>query len=331
VTVHHPGMDRRRFLLTSLAGALAVPLGAEGQQAGKVARIGYLGGGGTACSRQCEAFSQGLRDLGYVEDRNVVIEYRGDGGKLERLPALVTELVALKVDVIVVGGTLHTLAAKQATTTLPIVFTSVGDPVASGIVTSLGGPGGNATGLSTIAPELVGKGLEQLKQAVPGVSRVSVLRDERTGKGLLKEAEVAARALGVQLQVVEARHPAEFDRAFSDMSRGRAGALTVLPTHMFFTERRRLVDLAAKNRLPAVFPYREFVDAGGLMAFGPNLADLSRRAATYVDKILKGAKPGDLPIEQPTKFEFVINLKTAKALGLTIPPSLLARADQVIE
>ena len=229
------------------------------------------------------------------------------------------------------AGTLATLAAKQATTTLPIVFTSVGDPVASGFVTSLGRPGGNATGLSSLAPELVGKCLEQLKQAVPGVSRVSVLRDERTGKNLLKEAEVAARALGVQLQVVEARGPAEFDRAFSDMTRARAGALAVLPTPMFFSERRRLVDLAAKNRLPTVFPYREFVDAGGLMAYGPDLADLSRRAATYVDKILKGANPGDLPVEQPTKFELVINLKTAKALGLTIPPSLLARADQVIE
>jgi putative ABC transport system substrate-binding protein len=296
-----------------------------------VARIGSLRTGGAAGARQREAFRQGLRDLGYVEGRNVVIEYRGDEGKLERLPAYMTELVALKVDVIVVAGTLQALAAKQATTTLPIVFTSVGDPVASGLVTSLGRPGGNATGLSTLAPELVGKCLEQLKQAVPGVSRVSVLRDERTGQILLKEAEVAARALGVQLQVVEARGPAEFDRAFSDMTRARAGALAVLPTPMFFSERRRLVDLAAKNRLPTVFPYREFVDAGGLMAYGPNLADLSRRAATYVDKILKGANPGDLPVEQPTKFELVINLKTAKALGLTIPPSLLQRADEVIQ
>jgi putative ABC transport system substrate-binding protein len=250
-----------------------------------------------------------------------VIEYRGD----------VTELVALKVDVIVVAGTLQALAAKQATTTLPIVFTSVGDPVASGLVTSLARPGGNVTGLSTLAPQLVGKCLEQLKQAVPGVSRVSVLRDATGALLLLKEAEVAARALGVQLQVVEARGPAEFDRAFSDMTRARAGALAVLPTPMFFSERRRLVDLAAKHRLPTVFPYREFVDAGGLMAYGPNLADLSRRAATYVDKILKGANPGDLPVEQPTKFELVINLKAAKALGLTIPPSLLLRADEVIQ
>ena len=190
--------------------------------------------------------------------------------------------------------------------------------------------------MSNLTPELVGKCLELLKQAVPGVSRVAVLWQpgalgERTEKDMLKGAEVAARALGVRLQFVEARGPADFDRAFSDMTRARAGALTVLPSPMFLSERRRLVDLAAKNRLPAVYPWREFVDAGGLMSYGPNLADLFRRAATYVDKILKGAKPGDLPVEQPTKFELVINLKTAKALGLTIPPSVLARADEVIE
>ena len=205
----------------------------------------------------------------------------------------------------------------------------------SGLVTSLARPGGNVTGLSVLAPELVGKRLELLKQAVPGVSRVAVLWQpgaygERTEKDMLKGAEVAARALGVRLQFVEARGPADFDRAFSDMTRARAGALTVLASAMFFNERRRLVDLAAKNRLPAVYPLREFVDAGGLMSYGPNLADLFRRAATYVDKILKGAKPADLPVEQPTKFELVINLKTAKALGLTIPPSVLARADEVI-
>ena len=265
-----------------------------------------------------------------------MIEYRDAEGKLERLPALAAELVALKVDVIVAAGTPAALAAKQATRTLPIVFAAAADPVASGLVTSLARPGGNVTGLSILAPELVGKCLEQLKQAVPGVSRVAVLWQpgglgERTEKDMLKGAEVAARALGVRLQFVEARGPADFDRAFSDMTRARAGALTVLASAMFFSERRRLVDLAAKNRLPAVYPLREFVDAGGLMSYGPNLADLFRRAATYVDKILKGAKPGDLPVEQPTKFELVINLKTAKALGLTIPPSLLQRADQVIE
>jgi putative ABC transport system substrate-binding protein len=265
-----------------------------------------------------------------------VIEYRDAEGKLERFPALAAELVALKVGVTVAVSTLPALAAKQATRTLPIVFAAAADPVTSRLVTSLAQPGGNVTGLSLLAPELVGKCLELLTQAVPGVSRVAVLWQpggvgERTERDMLKEAEVAARALGVRLQVVEARGPQDFDRAFSDMTRVRAGALTVLPSGMFNNERRRLVDLAGKNRLPAVYPLREYVDAGGLMAYGPNLADLSRRAATYVDKILRGAKPADLPVEQPTKFELVINLKTAKALGLTIPPSLLGRADQLIQ
>jgi putative ABC transport system substrate-binding protein len=290
----------------------------------------------TASPAAAEAFRQGLRDLGYAEGRNLVIEYRDAEGKFERLPALAAELVALKVDVILAGSTPHAVAAKQATRTIPIVVASVGDPVSSGLVTSLARPGGNVTGLSILAPELVGKCLELLKQAVPGVSLVAVLwqpgaAGERTVRDMLKAAEVAARALGVRPQFVEARGPADFDRAFSDMTKARAGALTVLGTPMFFNERRRLVELTAKNRLPAVYPLREYVDAGGLMAYGPNLADLFRRAATYVDRILKGAKPADLPVEQPTKFELVINLKTAKALGLTIPQSVLGRADRVIE
>jgi len=246
------------------------------------------------------------------------------------------ELVALKVDVIVAPGTRGALAAKQATRTLPIVFPAASDPVVSGLVTSLARPGGNVTGLSNLNTDLVGKCLEQLTQAVPGVTRVAVLwqpgaSGERADKDLLKGADVAGRALGVRLQFVEARGPKDFDRAFSEMTRARAGALTVLGSAKFFAERRRLVDLAAKHRLPAVYPWREFVDAGGLMAYGPNLADLYRRAATYVDKILKGAKPADLPVEQPTKFELVINLKTAKALGLTIPQSVLGRADELIQ
>jgi putative ABC transport system substrate-binding protein len=329
-------VDRRRFLLTSLAGALAAPLAARAQQAAKIARIGYLAPNLAVSVHLPEAFRQGLRDLGYLEGRNVVIEYRDAEGKFERLPGLTAGLVALKVDVIVAGGTPAALAAQKATRTLPVVFAGPGDPVTSGLVTSLARPGGNVTGLSSFAPELVGKCLEQLKQAVPGVGRVAALWQpgglgERTDKDVLKEAEAAARALGVRLQFVEARGPENFDKAFSEMTRARAGALTVLPGSMFVNERRRLVDLAAKNRLPAVYPWREGVDAGGLMSYGPDLADLFRRAATYVDRILKGAKPGDLPVEQPTKFELVINLKTAKALGLTIPPSLLARADQVIE
>jgi putative ABC transport system substrate-binding protein len=329
-------MNRRAFLTALSGGLLAAPLAAEAQQAAKVARIGYLAASLAATPHLPEAFRQGLRDLGYVEGRNVVIEYRDAEGKFERLPALAAELVAIKVDVVLAPPTVAALAAKQATRTLPIVFAAVADPVGSGLVTSLARPGGNITGLSNLAPELVGKCLEQLTQAVPGVSRVAVLWQpgavpERTEKDMLKGAEVAARALGVRPQFVEARGPADFDRAFSDMTKARAGALTVLGSTMFGNERRRLVDLAAKNRLPAVYPWREFVDAGGLMAYGPNVADLYRRAATYVDKILKGAKPGDLPVEQPTKFELVINLKTAKALGLTIPQSLLLRADEAIE
>jgi putative ABC transport system substrate-binding protein len=324
---------RLAFSITVALGALFNPFGAEAQQAAKVARIGYLSTNHGANPHLREAFLQGLRDLGYVD---VVIEYRDAEGKPERLPALAAELVGLKVDVIVAGGTPQALAAKQATGTLPIVFAGVADPVGSGLVTSLARPGGNVTGLSMLAPELVGKCLEQLKQAVPGISRVAVLWQpgglgERAERDMLKAAEIAARALGVRLQFVEARGPADFDRAFSDMTRARAGALTVLTSNMFFIERRRLVDLAAKHRLPAVYPWREGVDAGGLMAYGPNVTDLFRRAATYVNRVLKGAKPGDLPVEQPTKFELVINLKAAKALGLTIPQSVLARADQVVE
>jgi putative ABC transport system substrate-binding protein len=315
---------------------LAAPLAAEAQPAGKVTRIGWLGNSPSALPHLREAFLQGLRDLGYVEGRNVVIEYRYAQGKPERFPALAAELVALKVDVIVVSNTPPALAAKQATRTLPIVFAFAPDPVTEGLVTSLARPGGNVTGLSTLAPELGGKRLELLTQAVPGVTRVAVLWQpggvpERTEKDILTSAEVAGRALGLRLQFVEARGSADVDRAFSDMTRARAGALTVLGSPMFTSERSRLVDLAAKHRLPAVYGRREYVDAGGLMSYAPNLADLFRRAATYVDKILKGAKPGDLPVEQPTKFELVINLKTAKALGLTIPPSLLARADEVIQ
>jgi putative tryptophan/tyrosine transport system substrate-binding protein len=329
-------ITRRVFIGTLAGGLVAAPLAAEAQQAAKIARIGYLGFNLTASPHLPEAFLQGLHDLGYVEGRNVVIEYRDAEGKPERLPALAAELVALKVDVILAPGTPQALAAKQATRTLPIVFGAAADPVGSGLVTSLARPGGNVTGLSVLTPELVGKRLELLKQAVPGVSRVAVLwhpgnYGERTEQDMLKEAEVAGRALGVRLQFLEARGPGDLDRAFSDMTRARAGALTVVPSAMLFGERRRLVDLAAKNRLPAVYQWREGVDAGGLMSYGPDFADLFRRAATYVDKILKGAKPADLPVEQATKFDLVINLKTAKTLGLTIPPSLLQRADEVIQ
>jgi putative ABC transport system substrate-binding protein len=327
-------MNRRAFITGMTGGLLAAPLAAEAQQAAKVARIGWLGDDPRRSPQLRQAFFRGLRDLGYVEGRNFVVESRYAEGKLERFSALAAELVALKVDVIVTpGGTLATLAAKQATRSVPIVFPATSDPVASGLVSSLARPGGNVTGLSFFSPELVGKCLELLKEAVPGVSRIAVLWQpgERPKRDMLKGAEVAARALGARLQFVEARGPDDFDRAFSEMSRARAEGLALVTSAMFFSERERLVDLAAKNRLPTVYPWRDGVDAGGLMSYAPHLPDLFRRAATYVDKILKGAKPGDLPIEQPTKFELVINLKTAKALGLTIPQSLLQRADQVIE
>jgi putative ABC transport system substrate-binding protein len=329
-------MNRREFIRTVSVSLLAAPLVAEAQQAAKVPRIGWLPVNLAAGPVNLEPFRQALRDLGYVEGRNLVIETRDAEGRLERLPALAAELVALKVDVIVAPGTPQALAAKNATRTIPIVFVGANNPVADGLVTSLARPGGNATGSSNFAPELVGKRLELLKEAVPGVSRVAVVWQpgavpESAERDMLKEAEVAARALGVRPQFVEARGPADVERTFSDMTRARAGALTLLPSAMFVSERRRLVDLAARNRLPAVYGSREFVDAGGLMSYGPNIADLNRRAATYVDKILKGAKPADLPVERPTKFEVVINLKTAKALGLKIPQSVLSRADHVIE
>jgi putative tryptophan/tyrosine transport system substrate-binding protein len=317
---------------------LAAPLAAEAQQAVKTARIGLLELDVAAEEpRTREAFFRRLRDLGYVEGRNLVIEYRDAAGKTERFPTLAAELVALKVDVIVTaGGTLAVQAAKQATTGIPIVFASVGDPVAEGLVTSLARPGGNLTGSSAVFTELVAKWLEVLRQAVPGVSRVALLLKpdalpDPAKTDRLKAADVAARALGMRLQIVEARGPDDFDRAFSDMIQARAEALMVWATPVFNLGRGRLAQLAAMNRLPAVYSFRTYVDVGGLMSYGPDRSEMFRRAATYVDKILKGARPGDLPIEQPTKFELVINLKVAKALGLTIPPAVLARADEVIQ
>jgi putative ABC transport system substrate-binding protein len=283
-----------------------------------------------------EAFRQGLRELGYVEGSNVVIEYREAGGREERLLPLAAELVALKVDVIVAPTTPAALAAKQATKSLPIVFFGSADPVTSGLVTSLARPGGNVTGLTGVSPEIVGKCLELLKQVVPSARRLAVLRQpgaagERTERDVLKVADAAANTLGVRLQIVEARVAADIDKAFADMTKARAEALVVWTSAMLVGQRGRLVTLAAKNRRPAVYTFREFVDAGGLMSYGHSQADLNRRAATYVDKILKGATPADLPVEQPTKFDLAINVKTANALGLTIPPSLLARADNIIE
>jgi putative ABC transport system substrate-binding protein len=331
-------IDRRTLVGAASGVLLTLPLAVEAQQATKIARIGYLSPNlATANPRLFEGFRQGMRDLGYVEGRNLLIEFRSAEGNPERLPAVAAELVALKVDVIVTAaGTLSALAAKQATQTISVVFVAVGEPVASGLVGNLARPGGNVTGLSLLFPELASKSLELLKQAVPGVSRLAVLWQtgalpERGARDLLKGMDAAAAALGVRLQVVQARGPEDFDRAFSDMAKERAEALNVPSTPVFSSGRKRLAELAAQNRMPTVFSFREYVDAGGLMSYGPDLADMSRHSATYVDRILNGANPGDLPVEQPTKFELVINLRTAKQLGLTIPQSLLARADEVIQ
>jgi putative ABC transport system substrate-binding protein len=326
---------RLAFTITLLFGGLFNPVAAEVQQGAKVARIGYLGGH-SADSYVREAFLQGLRELGYVEGRNVVFEFRFPEGKLGRYPALAAELVALKVDVIVAAGTPAALAAKQATRTLPIVFASAPDPVESGLVTSLARPGGNVTGTSNLTPELAGKWVELLKHAVPRVRQVAVLWQpgalgKRTEEDMRKQMEVAGRALEVQLRFFETRGPADFDGAFLEMTRARVSALIVLPGPMFFGERGRLVDLAARKRLPTVYPWKDFVDAGGFMAYGPNISDLFRRAAAYVDKILRGAMPGDLPVEQPTNLQLVINLKAARGLGLTIPQSVLSQADHLVE
>jgi putative ABC transport system substrate-binding protein len=283
-----------------------------------------------------DAFRQGLRERGYVEGQNIVIVYRAADGKFERWPGLATELARLQGDLIVAPNTPAARAAQQATTTIPIVTPVMGAPVGDGLVASLARPGGNITGLTFLGPELVPKRLELLKEALLGVSHVAALWHpgayaEPTMRDMLQETEAAARTLGVHLQLVEVQGPDEFDRAFSTMTRARAEALIVLPSTMLFTERRRLVDLAAWHRLPAMYQLREFVELGGLMAYGASITDLIRRCATHVDKILKGATPADLPMEQPTKFELVINLKTAQALGITIPSSLLFQADRVIQ
>ncbi len=333
-----PGSMRRRDFIQLIVGSAIVwPRAVNAQQAAKVPRIGYLGYSPPASERLfAEAFSQGLGDLGYVDGQNVSIEFRSAEGKPERLPELAAELVGLKVDVIVTPATPGALAAKQATNTIPIVVAAMADPVRDGLVASLARPGGNITGATFLGPELVPKRLGLLKEAFPGVSRVAVLYhpgvySESTMRDMLKETEGAARALGVELQLLEAEGPNDFDRAFSAMSRDRADALLVFPSPMLYLEHRRIVDLVAKNRLPALYPWREAVDAGGLIAYGANIPDMLRHAAALVDKILKGAKPGDMPVEQPTKFELVVNLNAAKALGITIPQSILARADEVIE
>src|SRR5467141_3681383 len=329
-------ISRRALIGSVVGGPLAAPLAAEAQQAGKVWRIGYLSVFSSSNPYPpSEAFWRGLHELGWVEGKNIAIEWRYAEGNARRLPDLAAELVRLRVDLIFAESTPAARAVKQATATIPIVFSPIADPIGSGLVANLARPGGNITGIAFMAPELGGKRLELLKQAVPGMTRVGVLshpRDpsEATVTSVLEQTEAAARALGVQLLRLEAQGPNDFDRVFAAMSRERVGGLILIPSAMFIDERRRIVNVVVKDRLPAMFYFREFAEVGGLMSYGPNFRELFRRAATYVDKILKGAKPGDLPVEQPTKFELVINLKTAKALGLTIPQSLLLRADEVI-
>jgi ABC-type uncharacterized transport system substrate-binding protein len=329
-------MERRRFIEVIAGGLLAVALAAEAQQAARIPRIGFLSPSSLSdprTSRYFEALRQGLREQGYVEGQNIAIESRWAEGKYDRLPGLATELVRLRIAVIVTYGGVATQAAQQATGTIPIVMAVVQEPVSTGLVSSLARPGGNITGMSLMSPELVGKELEILKEIVPKVSRVALLGNPaQIGHApQVRHAQDTARALGVGLQLLEARDPSEIDKAFAAITTERAGAVIVLPDSMLLDHRTRIADLAARRRLPLVSAMADHAEAGGLMAYGPSVSDMFRRAATYVDKILKGAKPGDLPVEQPTKFELVINLKTAKALGLTIPPSLLGRADEVIQ
>jgi putative ABC transport system substrate-binding protein len=306
---------------------------AQAQQAKKVPQIGFLGAASPyAIEARIEAFRQGLRELGYVEGKNIIIEYRYAEGKYDRLPALAAELVRLKVDIIITGSEPATRAAKEATVTIPIVMTQVGDPVGSGFVASLARPGGNITGSSTLAPELSGKRLELLKEIVPRLARVAVFGTS-TNPGnaqSLRETELAAGAFGVKLQYLDVLNPKDIETAFRSASKGRTEAVLMLGGPVLTSQRTQVVDLAVKSWLPAMYSNREYVEDGGLMSYGVSQNDLNRRAATYVDKILKGAKPADLPVEQPKKFEFIINLKAAKQIGLTIPPNVLARADKVI-
>ena len=327
----------RRFKLAFAACALlclALCSPAAAQQRQKAARVGFLGA--TFASTEAgriEAFRQGLRELGYVEGKNIVIEYRWAEGKLDRLPGLAAELVRLNVDVIVAGGSTSTGAARKATSTVPIVMAQVNDPVGSGFVAGLARPGGNITGLSTLAPELSGKQLELLKEIVPRLSRVAVFGTS-TAPGnaqALKGIELTAKAFGANLQYFDVLSENDIESSFLTANKGGAGAALVLSSPVFNSRRKQIVDIAIKNRLPAIYFNPEFVEDGGLMAYAASYNDLYRRAAVYVDKILKGAKPADLPVEQPTKFELVINLKTAKQIGLTIPPNVLARADRVIK
>jgi ABC-type uncharacterized transport system substrate-binding protein len=325
---------RRREFITFVGGAAGWPFAASAQQSGKIFRIAYLGTSSPSLERHVlDAFRQKLRELGHVDGENIAMEYRWAEGQDDRLPELATELVRLKPDVIVTTGTPGTLAAKQATSTIPIVFASSGNPVNAGLVVSYAHPGGNATGFTFTGPELEGKRLQILKEMLPGVSRIAVLWNPVSmGVEFYRQTQVAATALSVTLQpVVEARRMDDFEQAFATIGAARAQALIVLADRLLLSSRKQIVAFAASRSLPAIYPYREYVDAGGLLSYAPSNIDRFRHTAIYVDKILRGAKPADLPVEQPTTYELVINNKTAKELGLTVPPTLIARADEVIE
>ena len=328
-------MDRRKFNAFVVFGLSATPLSADAQQSAKIYRIGYLSSGSSSVGNaNTETFRQGMRELGWTEGKNIVIDFGFADGRLDRLPDLAAGLVQHKVDIIVASPATAAVAARNATMTIPIVMVSVGDPVELRLVASLARPGGNVTGLAySVGPELFGKQLQLLKEIAPKVRRVAILSNPANPSHpfAVEQAKLAARSLGVELLLLEARSPDEFEGAFAAMAKERVGALLVVPDSVFNLNQTRIIDLAARGRLPSAFGFRGNVEAGGLVYFGPNLPDQYRRAATFVDKIFKGAKPADLPVEQPTKFELVINLKTARALGLTIPQSVILRADQVIE
>ena len=324
-------MKRREFI-TLLGGVAAWPLAARAQQSEKIPRIGYLSP--TGAQPRDEAFRQRLQELGYVEGKTIIVERRFAEGKFEQLPTLAEELVRLEVDVIVTAVTQASLAAKHATRTTPIVFAAVSDPLGTGLVASLARPGANITGTAAMSSEVVGKSLELLRDAVPALSRVVVIWNPDNAifqAQMLRDTQLAAGRLGIELRIVAVRGPDDFEPAFSGLASTQAGALMVLSDPAYTPHAARIAELVNKSCLPAMHGIREYAVAGGLMAYGTNFTVLFRRAADYVDKILKGTKPEDLPVEQPTKFEFVINLKAAKAIGLTIPPTLLARADEVIE
>ncbi len=324
-------MRRREFFMLLGAAAAVWPLAALAEQTAKLPSLGFLTAGDGSVG--LPALLEGLRQLGWIERKTIVIEYRYAENRNDRLPELAAELVRLNVDVIVAAGTLAPLAAKRATATIPIVMTSAGDPLGTGLISSLARSGGNVTGLSLMSPDLSGKRLELLKQIVPALARVAIIwnADNPYPALVFRQTENAARLLKLEAQSLEVRTPDDLNSALEAAVRGKANALITVEDPLTVNHRKQIADFAAKNRLPTISGLREYVDAGGLLSYGPALADLYRRAANYVDKILKGAKPSELPVEQPTKFELVINLKTAKALGLAIPPDMLAIADEVIE